>query len=192
MNSTTQTFGGKPVHREVKKFDELKAYQHVPDMCDSRRLAHFADWAAKELPGIFIPYNIAYRAIFACARTPAPDSVETKKIRGIMARANKVLKVSYRRSLITERGVGFRAAEDDQTMLKISYQQEGHRTQTQIKRFQELHDIIKINNVPKTAENLPFIDHYKNGAHLLTRVFEPKLLAAFAYEAPSEKKPEGK
>ena len=54
---------------------------------------------------------------------------------------------------------------------------------------QKGHELITINKVPRTAANLPYIDHYKKNTHLLAQAFEPKMLAAFVYEVPSDSKP---
>lgn len=45
-------------------------------------------------------------------------------------------------------------------------------------------------NVPKTVENMPFIENFKLSGGLIDKVFEPKMLAAFVYEPPVPKKTE--
>lgn len=192
MNTTphpSDPGAGAAPHRIILKYEEVKDYQHVPSYSDSKRLAHFADWMAARFPSVVMPYNIAFRAIFACARTPARDSQESRKIRQLIARAKRHLLTEYNRSIISTPGVGFRATESDEIALRVTVQQSGRRVVSAIRQHERERAIVNLAKVPKTVENMPYIQHFKDGTNLLAKTAaDPKLLAAFVYEAPAARK----
>jgi hypothetical protein len=84
------------------------------------RVAEFLFWARNNYPYHIITYEEVTQAIFKLGRVPQMSSQHVKSVRGGVPSAGKLLMEKFKITLITERGVGVRAAVDDTDMLRKS------------------------------------------------------------------------
>ncbi len=106
----------------------LLAEYRAPDaMAKCHRLAHFLDWFARKQPKVPIAANLIYRAITGIPRTPRMETPEVDAVKSGMSRAREILKEQYRRGLVSERGLGFRATVDDEDTANTQLRRDARR-----------------------------------------------------------------
>jgi len=82
-------------------FDQMK--QALGDECDfrSKKTAFLLDWAAKNMPGVYIGYAEIVRAIDNRKSLPRLDSPDVKALRSSIANVRGLLRERYGRELDT-------------------------------------------------------------------------------------------
>ena len=65
------------------------------------RVAHFLDWAAKEMPHLPVPWNLVYRAIMGLTRTPTLASKDVMDLRRKSNAVRNKLFNKYKRELVS-------------------------------------------------------------------------------------------
>jgi hypothetical protein len=89
-------------------------YESLPGMSLTQRVAHFLDWAAKNLRYQYFPAQEVVKAVNGYKKTPRANSKEADSVRSCMPRVRALLCKEYKRGYICQRGVGYRATVNDE------------------------------------------------------------------------------
>jgi len=86
--------------------------QYVPDqsMSVQRRAAHFLDWAATHHPMRFFTAAELWQRIMVLPKLPRETDLNRKAVSNVVSRARHTLQELYGRTVVTQRGLGFRAS----------------------------------------------------------------------------------
>jgi hypothetical protein len=128
--------------RSKSVINVIARYKHEPGMSRAERMAHFLNWAAKELPGVPIPVNLVLKAIMGYTKTPRLGGEEVELLRGQTSAARKLLKEKYGRGLHAERGLGIRATVGDEDMADTQYRKDMRRVVSAVAGANETHALI--------------------------------------------------
>jgi len=123
-NDTTKAKRAPRLTSVLASVSEYKAPDAMPKC---HRMAHFFDWFARKHPKVPVPANVVYRAITGIPRTPRMDAPEVEAVLGGMSAARSILKEQYRRGLVSERGLGFRATTDDEDTANTQMRRDARR-----------------------------------------------------------------
>jgi len=94
-------------------------YNSLPGMSLTQRVAHFLDWAAKNLRYQYFPAQEIVKAISGYNHTPRATSKEAESVRACMTRARDLLRKEYKRGYVCQRGVGYRATVNDEDKARF-------------------------------------------------------------------------
>jgi len=141
------------VHQKKK---DISTYEFIPEMSQTKRVAHFLDWAAKHMPKEFLPYNVVLKAISGYKHLPRLESKEVEFIRSAITRVRKVLLATYHRGTVTMPGIGVRATVDDADMVVHDVAKKGQRVTSAMNAFTASVNVVNVANIPKTAEMAPY------------------------------------
>src|ERR1035437_10083710 len=83
------------------------------------RAAQYLDWAAKNYPHQYTPYNLMCQALMGYERTPKLSNGEVERLRSSSGRIRKILVEKFGRDLVVQPGLGPRATVDDTDKLKM-------------------------------------------------------------------------
>jgi len=119
------------------------------------RTAEFLCWAREKYPYQTMTYEEITQAIFSLGRLPDVRSKHTRSVRGQMSSAGKKLMDDFNTTLITERGVGARAAVDDTDVLRESIPKAVERHRQTAVALQRTADQVHPDNLKKQLAELP-------------------------------------
>ena len=175
--------------KEIKKHYNSNTVIELPLV---RRAAHFFDWAAANYPYHWVRWNWALQAILGQARTPKEDSHAVQNLRGSSSRIRQILQTEYLRDFTVAKGLGARAIVDSEDALKTQAVKTSRRMQSAIRSAQKTFDLINMKQIPKTAENKPWIRWGSRSMGQVMKIigtpeFERKLLAPGAEEKKDKK-----
>lgn len=94
-------------------------YEPLPGMSLTQRIAHFLDWAAKNLRYQYFPAQEILKAINKYKTTPRAASKETESVKACMTRARELLRKEYKRGYVCQRGIGYRATVNDEDKTRF-------------------------------------------------------------------------
>jgi hypothetical protein len=94
---------GRRLTLTAEHFPHDKMKEDLGDECDfrSKRVAYFLDWAAKNMPSVYINYSEVVRAIDNRKSLPRLDSADVKALRSSIANVRGLLRERYGRELDT-------------------------------------------------------------------------------------------
>lgn len=139
----------------VKKKD-ISTYEFEKEMSQTKRIAHFLDWAAVNMPKEFLQYNVVLKAINGYKHLPRLETKEVEFVRTAISRVRKVLLADYKRGTVTMPGVGVRATVDDADMVVHDVAKKGQRVTSAMNAFTASVNVVNVANIPKTAEMAPY------------------------------------
>lgn len=132
-----------------------KIEQYTTDMSLSltQRAAHFLDWAAKNMPGDPIPYNVIVKKIMNLPQLPRLDNDTVDRFRrSAGAGLKKAMIDKYGREIVNLPGIGIRATVDDADRLANVAPIKARRLNAARKSFMITATGIDLRNVPNTPE----------------------------------------
>lgn len=154
----------------VKVRKGVEQYEFDPGESQTRRIAHFLNWAADHMPKEFLPYNVVLKAITGYKHLPRLDTKEVESVRSAMSRVRKILLQTYRRGTVTMPGVGVRATIDDADMVIHDVTKKGKRAEAAFTSYKESVNAVDVTKIPKTAEMAPY-QKYIRGAKDVVALF---------------------
>jgi hypothetical protein len=92
----------------------VEAYKPPDGLTVAQRIAHFLHWMGGRHPGTPVAPNLIWKAIMSLPRTPRLDSDESRMAACACSRARPIMKEQYKRSIVYERGLGYRATTSDE------------------------------------------------------------------------------
>jgi hypothetical protein len=165
---------------KTDKRGDISTYKFDPEMSQTKRIAHFLDWASQHMPKEFLPYNVVLKAVMGYKHLPRLDTKEVLFIRHAITRVRKTLLDTYKKGLVSMPGVGVLATVDDADMVINDVAKKGQRVQSAVNSFTASVNVVNPANIPKTAEMAPYqkyIRQAKDVAALFgTSEFMQKLL----------------
>lgn len=95
--------------------EKLNEYRQVriKDSLLGRRIAHFLDWAAQNMPRRYFHYNVICQQVNELSKTPPKDDKQVELVRRSMTSAKRILLKRYKRGADAQRELGVRATSDD-------------------------------------------------------------------------------
>lgn len=139
------------MHRSGNKKSKIEQYVRIDTLTLNQRAAHFLDWAARNMPGEAIPYNVVVRTIMGYTRLPSLKSEEVARFKSnLTSQVRKILLTKYGRELITVIGVGTRATVDDADRLVHVAPKRARRLNAARAAFVVTATGINLANVPDT------------------------------------------
>jgi hypothetical protein len=150
---------------------DISTYQPAYEMTMTRRAAHFLDWAAKNQPRSFVPYNLALKAILGTATTPPANSVAVEHFRKSLGRSKDILLKTYGREMIRARDAGVRASVDSGDALTGAVFKKEKHVQTAVISFVEAMEHLNPSEFPKGADFKEYREHYENSMKSTVKVF---------------------
>jgi hypothetical protein len=166
-----------------KKRSDVSQYEPDTTQSMTKRIAHFLDWAADNMPKEFLQYNVVLKAVMGYKHLPRLETKEVEFVRSAITRVRKVLLETYRRGTVTMPGVGVRATVDDSDMVVHDVTKKGKRVQSAVKSFTEAVNIVNPANIPKTPEMAPYTKYVRDAKEVaavfgskdfLNRLLPPK------------------
>jgi hypothetical protein len=105
--------------QELDDTSKLSKYKDVriKDSLIGRRVAHFLDWAAVNMPKRYFQYNLICKQINELNKTPPQGDKQVDLVRRSMTSAKRILLKRYGRGIDFMRGVGVRATTDSVDIL---------------------------------------------------------------------------
>ena len=141
---------------------DIKGYAPDFKMSISRRAAHYLDWAAKNHPLIFTPYNLVLKAVLGQDATPNPNSKAVDAFRKSLSTTKKILLKDYHREMINPRGEGWvRASIDSGDALVNGVMKKERAAKSAVVNFVAAAELIDPSEFPKTAEFKPYKEHWE-------------------------------
>jgi len=143
------------------------------------RLADFFHWVSLKSPRIFVPANIACKAVMGYTdHTPQKGSEEVKRLRQRYGRVRAVLRKKYEQDLIVESGVGARATVDSADVMKKSEPRYVQKLDSARAALVAVDALIDVPSIPRTPEMLPFLlNHEKNVKPVVKQMMNPGFIA---------------
>lgn len=167
---------------------EIAKYEIDLGMSRTKRLAHYLDWAAKNLPRQWLQYNILWQSINGFKTLPRLDSKEVEIVKGSMPGVRKVLLNVYQRGMVTARGVGVRATTDDADLLVHDVTQRSQGVANAINKFTQVVNLVNPSNIPKTEEMAPYRKNLTEYRSISTLFGAQDILRRLAVPKAEEKK----
>lgn len=135
----------------AKPHKQIDQYVKDETLSTTQRAAHFLDWAAKQAPKEFFPYNVIYKAIMGMPHMPRLDNEAVALFkRTATAGLRKALVTKYDREVINLVGVGIRASVDDADRLTNVAPMKARRLDSARRSFMLTAASIDLHNVPNT------------------------------------------
>lgn len=138
------------------KVTDFDGYDFPHEMSNPRRAAHALAWLAKKKPGAYVAWNILYRVVVGCARTPLVTSVEVRQLRRASGSVRKILFDTYKLNMVVSRDLGARATYDELDKSKNALVPALKKQANINQRVSDIIDNIDVAKIPKTAEAAPF------------------------------------
>jgi len=82
------------------------------------RIAEFLNWAKDRYPSQILTYEEITQAIFSLGSVPRKGSRNVKSVQRQISASKRIIQDRYKTTLVTERGIGARAAVNDMDMLE--------------------------------------------------------------------------
>lgn len=184
----------QPANKLSKKRAEVSQYESDSSQSMTKRIAHFLDWAAVNMPKEFLQYNVVLKAVMGYKHLPRLETKEVEFVRSAISRVRKVLLDVYKRGTVTMPGVGVRATVDDADMVAFDVVKKGKRVQSAVKSFTDSVNIVNVSAIPRLPENAGIIKYARDAkavvADIGTTDYLKKLLGPAAL--PSGDKSEDK
>lgn len=89
----------------------------IRDSSLGRRIAHFLDWAASNMPHQYFQYNVICQQVNELNRVPPANDKQVDLIRNSMTSAKRILLKRYKRGFDYQRNVGVRATVDSDDVV---------------------------------------------------------------------------
>lgn len=145
------------------------------------RAAQFLDWAAKNYPHQYTPYNLLLQAVMGYDRTPKLKNAEVERLRNASGRIRMLLVDKYARDLVVQPGLGPRATVDDADKLKMVMPKKAARLQSARISFVSTANSIDTKTIPNSPELSTLKDWFGRSVKDVVRQigskeFERKLL----------------
>ena len=118
----------------------------------NRRIAHFMDWAARNMPKRLIPYNLITKAINNYRHLPRESSKEVETIKSAMPRVKKVLLEDYERGFHSKPHLGARATVDSEDILLTDLATKARRRESLTASMERVADIVDPSSLPATEQ----------------------------------------
>lgn len=145
------------------------------------RAAQYLDWAAKNYPGQYTPYNLMLQAIMGYERTPKLKNAEVERLRNSLGRIRAILVEKYDRELVSQPGLGPRATVDDGDKLKMVMPKKAARLASARVQFVTTANSIDPKQIPNSPEMNSLKDWFSRSVkdvvkQIGSKEFEAKLL----------------
>lgn len=146
--------------------------QYEPDSTQSmtKRIAHFLDWAAANMPKEFLQYNVILKAVMGYKHLPRLETKEVEFVRSAITRVRKVLLEQYKRGTVSMVGVGVRATVDDADMVAFDVVKKGKRVQSAVKSFTDSVNIVNVAAIPRLPENVALIRYARDSKTFVSEI----------------------
>lgn|GEM_PF-5422787 len=119
---------------------------------DPMRVAVLLDWAAREYPYEFVPYNYLLKGIRGFKQTPAVGSKDVDRVRSRVAPAKLILMRDFGRTTLSLAGGGVRATVDSMDTAKNVLPSQMRRVQAASSGFIRTRGLVDVRQLPKNAE----------------------------------------
>lgn len=129
------------------------SYSFKMEHSNPMRGAEALHWLAEHHQGRFVAWNVLYRAVVGCSRTPTANSQEALKLRNSAKSIRKHLFAIYKEHLLSVSGVGVRATFDQVDTLKRALPPSVRRFNSARDSMEMVADSIDTSKIPKTPEN---------------------------------------
>lgn len=113
------------------------------------RIAHFLDWAARSFPKVHYSASLISQAINGQHSTPAVNDPNVVAIPNYLRTAKDVSLREYKRAIIHERGVGWRATVDDNDAVQTDLPQVSRRIASAHANAKRHIEVIDSSNLSK-------------------------------------------
>ena len=164
------------IQKLSKKRADLHHYESDQSQSMTRRIAHFLDWAAENMPKEFLQYNVVLKAVMGYRHLPRLETKEVEFVRSAITRVRKVLLSVYKRGTVTMPGVGVRATVDDADMVIHDVSKKGQRVQSAVNAFTASVNVVNVANIPKTPEMAPYQKYIKDAKAIAANFGSPEFL----------------
>jgi len=130
------------------------------------RAAQALDWAAKNLPGRPVSYQLLTKIVLALPRLPKEESKEVIALASRTSRIRDVLMDEHKRGLVSHPGHGIRATMDTEDLARTQYEKNAKRVVSSVTSLDrtrslinpaEIHDQAlrsRVNSIGKAARIL--------------------------------------
>jgi hypothetical protein len=162
---------------EIRSINDLLAVFTVQaNATPGERLAEFLNFAADQLPHMFVDKRIAAKVACALKRAPAEDSdYVRRKLQSAMTSARRILQRDYGRDLHTDKIEGLRATVDPRDAAGTTYRSTRNRIHSAIKSHKKVDALIDISKlsgalrkeVAQTRNSYEALDKFTNDIPLL-------------------------
>jgi len=154
MVTATEETGKKRRNGKKNVVDAIKASLCPLDtsQSDPMRVAVLLDWAAKEHPYEFIPYNFLLKAIRGFKQTPMVGSKDVERVRGRISPAKVILMRDFGRTVISLTGGGVRATVDDMDTAKNALPGQMSRVRAASASLVRTRNLVDIRALPRGPE----------------------------------------
>lgn len=145
------------------------------------RAAQYLDWAAKNYPHQYTPYNLMCQALMGYDRTPKLKNAEVERLRNSLGRIRTILVEKYDRDLVAQPGLGPRATVDDADKLKMVMPKKAARLASARAGFVNTANSIDTKAIPNSPELASLKDWFSRSVkdvvkQIGSKEFERKLL----------------
>ena len=145
-----------------KSYDVSK-YLSDPTLTSfSHRVAHFLDWAAKKYPGSFFQTTVILQAVMGYTKTPRSNSRDAQSIKNSMSGAQRHLMNLYRRGLVAETHVGYRATTDSEDVVRNTVVKKAMRLNGARVQLRRALDIVNPREIPNTESGKQLKAYFYN------------------------------
>lgn len=158
-------------------------------LTQSHRAAQYLDWAAKNYPGQYTPYNLMLQAIMGYGRTPRLKNAEVERLRNALGRIRAILLDQYDRDLVSQPGLGPRATVDDADKLKMVLPKKAARLASARVQFVTTANSIDPSHIPNSPEMKTLKEWFSRSVkdvvkQIGSKDFEAKLLPPSTLSKP--------
>jgi len=145
------------------------------------RAAQYLDWAAKNYPHQYTPYNLMCQALMGYDRTPKLKNAEVERLRNSSGRIRAILVEKFERDLVVQPGLGPRATVDDADKLKMVMPKKSARLASARAQFVNTANSIDPKQIPNSPELASLKDWFARSVkdvvkQIGSKEFEAKLL----------------
>jgi hypothetical protein len=154
------------------------------------RAAEYLNWAAKNYPHQYTPYNLMCQALMGYDRTPKLKNAEVERLRNSLGRIRVILIEKYDRDLVSQPGLGPRATVDDADKLKMVLPKKSARLASARAGFVNTANSIDPKQIPNTPELAALKDWFGRSVkdvvkQIGSKSFEALLLPPSTMSKPS-------
>lgn len=155
-----------------------------------RFAAHYLDWAAKNYPARFTPWNIVARIVTGRTSTPRETSADVAIVKKTASRVRRHLIQHYSRELENVNGVGVRATTGSLDVIKSRMPQRQRQFESAAAGMQATAALVNLSDIPNNAETRPLKEWFAASVQPNLRKLEAvqKALALPAALKTEEKK----
>jgi hypothetical protein len=172
---------GRAKSRRSKFTLDISKYETNHKLSIPNRAADYLDWAARNYPHQYTPYNLMCQALMGYDRTPKLKNAEVERLRNALGRIRAILVSKYGRDLVAQPGLGPRATVDDADKLKMVMPKKAARLASARSQFVTTANSIDARLVPNTPELMGLKDWFSRSVkdvvkQISSKEFEAKLL----------------